>query len=83
MAERREMTKEQVKARRELVISKIQIEFETKNATYVNRDDMTFVVNRIRDRTEAVNKEFADKMLRQFNAAIVDVGGGRFAVVKR
>jgi hypothetical protein len=82
MATRTEITDEQVKNRKTHVISRIKIDFETKNATYVDRDDMKFVVDRKRDRAE-VFPEFKEKMLRQFNASVVDVGGGRVAVVKR
>jgi hemerythrin-like domain-containing protein len=83
MAERKEMTDEQVIDRGVHVISRIKIEFETERAAYVDKDDMKFVVNRKRNRADVVHKEFEDKMLRQFNASVVDVGGGRVAVVKR
>lgn len=82
MATRTEKTDDQVKARRINVISRIKIEFETQKAVYVDKDDMKFVVGRKRDRPEA-RQEFDEKMLLDFDAAVVDVGGGRVAVVKR
>jgi hypothetical protein len=83
MVKRKEMTNEQVFDRGVNVISRIKIEFEKQNATYVDKDDMKFVVNRKRNREDVVSQEFAEKMLMQFNASVVDVGGGRVAVVKR
>lgn len=79
---RSELTDEQVQTRAEATISKIKLDFEKSPASYVSNDDMKFVVGRKRDRNE-VRDEFAQKVLKDFNAAIVDVGGGRTAVVKR
>jgi hypothetical protein len=79
---RAELTTEQVQTRSDAVISKIKIDFEKSATSYVKNDDMKYVVGRTRDRP-VVRDEFAQKMLEDFNAAIVDVGGGRTAVVKR
>lgn len=77
-----ELTTEQLKTRSDAVISKIKLDFEKLPASYVKNCDMKFVVGRLRDRP-VVRDEFAQKVLEDFNAAIVDVGGGRTAVVKR
>ncbi|MDO8607885.1 MAG: hypothetical protein Q7R40_15220 [Phaeospirillum sp.] len=79
---RTEWTDEQVETRSTETIARIKREFETEKAVYIDKDDMKFVVGRKRDRDE-VRPEFESVMLQKFDAAVVDVSGGRVAVVKR
>ncbi len=79
---RTEWTDDQVKTRADEINARIKREFESERAVYVQKDDRKFVVGRKRDRSE-VGPEFEAKMLQDFDASVVDVGGGRVAVVKR
>mgnify|MGYP003381152664 CR=1 FL=1 len=82
MKKRTELTEEQVKLRSDAVLTKIRLDFEKKDVSYVSDEDKKFVVGRKRDR-DSVSKEFTDKMLKDFNAGTGEAAGGRTAVFKR
>jgi hypothetical protein len=79
---RTELTAEQVATRSAAVVSKIKLDFEKKDVSYVSDEDLKYVVGRKRDR-DSVRQEFADKMLKDFNAGTGEAAGGRTAVFKR
>lgn len=79
---RSELTDEQVETRSNSLLSKIKLDFEKKDVSYVSSDDLKYAVGRKRDR-DTVRDEFAAKMLKEFNAGIGEAAGGRFAVYKR
>lgn len=82
MGKRTELTEEQVKLRADAVLTKIRLDFEKKDVSYVSDEDRKFVVGRKRDR-DSVPNEFTDKMLKDFNAGTGEAAGGRTAVFKR
>ena len=79
---RSELSKEVIADKGSFVWSKIKTDFHNSKVSYIDRDDIKFVMGRNRE-TKTVLPNFKAKVLKELDSVVADVGGGRLAIVKK